>query len=236
MSITSEIIESIKLSLGGNILKLELNDDQIEILLKSAYKKISPYANELKDISIPAGVRVYDFENEDVIDVIKVVYADSSSLYKAPFPESLSMKNRHFAYNGGHLPLYKNYRKKTSYQLLGSMLMHSMPIIDRGINFKFSENKLYISGGSTDAPMTATCIVKLSDISNLKNERVIAWLTDYTLALCKESIGRIRSRFSPQTANYKFDGEILLSEAHEDKARLESELKSGKFSIEVVVR
>lgn len=236
MSVTSEIIESVKLSLGGNILKLELSDEHIEILLKSAYKKISPYANELKEISIPAGVRVYDFKNEDVIDVIKVVYGNISNLNANLSPETITMQNRYYPYNGGHLPLGRNFRNRTSYQLLGSMLMHSMPIIDRGINFKFSENKLYISGGGENAPMTATCMVKLSDISDLKNERVIAWLTDYTLALCKESIGRIRSRFSPQTANYKFDGEILLSEAHEDKARLESELKSGKFTVEVVVR
>ena len=56
------------------------------------------------------------------------------------------------------------------------------------------------------------------------------WIQNYAVALCKITLGRIRSKFSGQTSisnvGIELDGDTLLSEGREDKEKLEESLRS----------
>ena len=54
---------------------------------------------------------------------------------------------------------------------------------------------------------------------------------DYTLALAKETVGRIRSKFQVDGSPYQLDGERLISEAQSAKQDLESKLTGTIFII-----
>jgi hypothetical protein len=54
------------------------------------------------------------------------------------------------------------------------------------------------------------------------------WLRDYTLAICKEILGRIRSKYDGidgQESALKMDGSVLLSESKEERDRLTERLQ-----------
>ena len=68
----------------------------------------------------------------------------------------------------------------------------------------------------------------------LVDERAKTWIFDYSVALCKESLGRIRSKYKSTSTPLELDGETLVQEAQQEKERLHQELSElgyGEFRV-----
>ena len=88
------------------------------------------------------------------------------------------------------------------------------------IGFDFQDGKLYISEGSVFGNISIEAITDVP-IEELKDERAISWIQKYSIALCKETIGRIRNKYRSSNLPVENDGERMLEEAQTDKDRLE---------------
>lgn len=201
---------------GYPVVKCELTDEMIETLIKRAYTKIAKVTIDTKFKSVPA-LACQDFEANTVIRVFDNSALTTSHTEKDVF--SINVISRD--------------------SLMGSM---KQIIIDRAYldfsktimnySFKFHDNKLYLDG------LVGNVVVEY--IPNYEEVELEStdedWVTSYSLALCKEALGRIRGKFTPGTAPFTLDNEALLSEAQDEKSRLEEDLyekKPGFFMVDV---
>jgi hypothetical protein len=219
----SSLVSDIKLLLGGGIVRLqEVSDEDIKALIVFSFKKIKPYISDRKLITV-APARCIDLTNEKVLEVIRTyptnaVIADPSSA--APDKEVMF-----------DFQMYRAYKPTFSKQ----DLVRRYGVDDFEIPFEFENGKLYISVGSVYSFITIEAIVDV-DLESLKDERAISWIQSYALALTKERIGRIRSKFRAPGIPVEFDGELLLQEASAEKSKLESDLENKDFGPGFVLR
>ena len=113
----------------------------------------------------------------------------------------------------------------TCYKMLYNELNYT-----KDINFRYIKPKLYLDDYTNSVVIEA--LVRPEDLSDIDPEsEYYAWVKDYTLALAKETVGRIRSKFQVDGSPYQLDGERLISEAQSAKQDLESKLTGTIFII-----
>ena len=111
----------------------------------------------------------------------------------------------------------------TCYKMLYNELQY-----DNGINFRWIKPNLYLDGYNYEVIIEALVRPEaLSDIDPASE--YYAWVKDYALALAKEAVGRIRSKFTTEGSPYQLDGNTLLNEAIARKQELEANLIGSIF-------
>lgn len=208
-----ETIEDIKLTLGGTVLDLEITDTDIERIILKAYRVAKPYISEVKKITRQAS-RKMDLRNDKVLDVFRVI------------PTIPSIHGDEMLFD---------FQVYSSQKVLDIGMVQRSAMRDIYYPFDFQDGFLYLSEGYVMGMVTLECIVDL-DISELKDERVVTWIESYATALCKETIGRIRSKFKSNNLPVELDGETLLSEAQSEKTDLENSLKNEDFGFNLILR
>lgn len=134
-------------------------------------------------------------------------------------------------------------RSNYSYRLQGSELrIFPRPTSDNPMNlfvrFGFPSDPY-----KSDIPYTDETITGVSNISNIPfgnikyagiNAMSRQWIRQYTLALCKETLGLIRSKFSSVPipgSDLQMNGSDLLSQGREDKGNLITAIKETLDSL-----
>lgn len=85
------------------------------------------------------------------------------------------------------------------------------------------EQKLYIDG--FNGLVTVEYVKANPTIEDLqKNSYWSAWVRDYTLAMCKITEGRIRSKYKISSSVFEIDSDDLISEGQQEKQDLEQQL------------
>ena len=222
MNVT-ELVEDIKLLLGGGVVRLEVGDEDIEKLIKFAFKKIKPYISDRKLITVPSA-RCIDMTDKKVLEVIRVY---PTSIVVADSSQGVSDKELLFD--------FQVYRTGSNIKTSKADIVRRYSVDDFEIPFEFEDGKLYISVGSVYSGVTVEAIVDVS-LEELKDERAVAWVQGYALALTKERVGRIRSKFKASGLPVELDGDTLIQEARDEKGKLEDELENKDFGPSFVLR
>lgn len=209
------VISRIKLLLGGDVLELEVGEKAIDECINIAYSTIKPYITDSILISRPFA-QVLDLSEEGIEDVVRV-YPAESSIYT---------QDRMFDFEGIKLDRMSIRRS----------VLASYPIIDTDLHFKFSDGRLYLE---SDKVYTGTVTIEAlytPPIEKLRDERANTWIQSYTLALAKQIVGRIRSKFKSPNVPVELDGDTLLSEAQTELQMLEAELQDRQFGPFMILR
>lgn len=203
-----DTVEDIKLQLGGSVLRLEISDEDIARLIRKAYRKVKPYIAEEKYITKPYMTSI-DLRKENVHEVIRCFRTTQSIL----------TGNRLFDFETIDLR-----RKDIKKYILGSY-----PIVDDSISYRFIDGFLYLDNNvAFQGRVTAQCLTTPT-LDELQDEQAIDWIQSYALSLCKETVGRIRSKFKSPNIPIELDGDTLLSEAQQERQVLENDLTEKPF-------
>lgn len=137
----------------------------------------------------------------------------------------------------GQLDISQRVRRSNySYEIIGTKIrIHPVPTSPAG------NRKLFIRVQLPPNPLTASfaddTIYGVSNLSNVPygnltftniNSIGLQWIREYTLALCKILLGRIRSKMASipiPGGDLTLDGDSLLTEGQADRERLETDLK-----------
>lgn len=206
----------IRIKLGGDVLSVELSPEAFVACLQESYEAIEPYVNEVKYQSFPSQPR---------IDLRAYGVSDVAAVYEAPY----GVRDVEF----NPLSVYVNATRMNFRSFAERQSMLSEIASQTRKTFKFEDGYLYLDGYTTT--VTVEYFPKFSyETSN--DELAVSWVGRYVQALCKEVVGRIRSKFVPENLPVGFDGDSLLSEALEEKSRLISELTENKYGYTSVRR
>lgn len=208
----------IKTQLGYSLVDVEVEDKDLETLIKMALDKLAPYyeghrfvqasgnvidLSEHKPIAIE---KVYNVKNDQIVSLQDYAFGGTGVIIY-----DTSFTNRIISYQA-----YKMFWDELQYQ--------------KGINFKFINNILYLDGYQDTVLIDMLVRPKvISDIDD--NSQYCPWIKEYVLALTKEMLGRIRGKFSVDGSPYTLDSAQLLSEAQSEKTNLESQLIGEIFVV-----
>lgn len=201
-----EILGYIKRMVTGGVLDCEISDSVIIELIKDAYKKYVPYIGDTKSVT--------------------VIAADRVDLREYNFYDILNVKKKAQATYGGNQFDFENVMKISSLRgfdlVTGILNNHNAQ--DDTVDFSFQNGILFLDMDDVGFSQVTVEGIPNVEMEQIKDYRAEDWVRRYALALTKEVLGRVRSKFKPQGVPVELDGDTLLSEGREEKERLEQEL------------
>lgn len=216
----SKWIKRIKLLLGGSrILSLEVDDSELSELIDIAFEKMKPYITDT-DYLTRQYARVISLEDDKVEEVLKVIPGSQLATSAVSYDELLFDFQ---AYSTGRINPLSVVKKSVTPDIL--------------IPFEYvAETKsLYLAEGYTTGAVTIE-VSKSIEFEDVRDDRALQWMFQYSLALAKEVIGRIRSKAKSTNVPIELDGETLLNEASTEKQSLESSLATEQYGPAIILR
>ena len=213
-----DILNSIKYSLGYPRIDIEIEDDVIESFIDVSISKISDYADTTKFITLPA-LSCQDFKLGTVINIYN---NDDTLTLNSSFDDSSN-----YMFDETKVTLYSTggnfrYRKQSILQQASQNLNMSV----KPKSFKQVGNKLYIY--NLQGEVAVEYIPKDFKLEYFEPS-LVEWVRKYSLALCKESIGRIRSKYRSNSGPFEMDGDTLVNEALDTQNMLLDDLDSKGY-------
>lgn len=214
-----DYIDEIKLELTGGVLELELPDTTLAQVVNKALREVQRYITSTELMTIPYS-KCIDLKNSKISSVVKVYRTEGYGI--------LSPNNSETSNTRPLDPLYAQtwmiFSKGNSFYNLNdyllnfasyNTLMQIRNTLSTDLAFKYDKQaeKLYINVSEvTPARITIEYIPVINDISDIKSDYWIDIITRLSVALTKQILGRIRSRFTQSNALWTMDGAQMLSE------------------------
>ena len=157
-------------------------------------------------------------------------YVNSTVFYVLPIFEdvlrrgmlesAMRVRRSNYSYEvlGGKLRIFPI---PTSYLQLGKMFIKLMPPHDPFNPSAYKDDSVYGISGPNNFPLDNISYVTV-------NQPGRQWIRQYTLALCKELLGLIRSKFQSipiPNAELQLNGDALVSQGREDKDKLATQMR-----------
>lgn len=211
-----ELLTSIKYSLGSPKIDIEIDDEEINTFIDIALSKISDYADTTKFTNVSA-VPCQNFTLGTVLNI----YNNDNNISISNFDDNSYMfdETKVTLYStGGHF----RYRKQAILQQANQNLTSSL----KTTAFKQIGDKLYIY--NLQGEVAVEYIPKLFKFEDLE-PNLLEWVRKYSLALSKEAIGRIRSKYRSNSGPFEMDGDTLVNEAMDAQRDLLDDLDSKGY-------
>lgn len=238
----SDLIEMVKRRLGAPLVKVELDDSQIIDHINYTKEKYIKWAvgNITQEfwftIALSAGVAVYDL---DVIDPNITEIIDYSTSSAGSIHTLFTMEN--YMYNAGMYDQMLMRAGGDGYSMVSYHIARDfIETIKRYIVDPYAytyhryDNTLEIwpaasnSGGVSPGWLLVRAYKVEGDDGDIyKND----WFIDFLTALCKISLGRVRTKFANfqgvgSNISLAMDGDALIAEGKEELVTLEEKLRS----------
>lgn len=210
--------EYITKSMGGSFVDVELEDADINVIIKQTLDKIAPYYSGRRYVQ--ASGSCIDLSEHNPIAITNVFECEAAAL--------ISVED--YAFGGQNLVIYSadfrdRYTSYTAYKMLYNQFRDL-----KGADYRYIKPNLYIDGYNKE--VLIEMIVRPSKLTDIENtSQWFVWVKEYALALAKEIVGRIRSKYTVEGSPYALDGQTLLSEAQAEKIKLESVLEGDIFVV-----
>ena len=223
-----DYISEIRLELTGDLLEMEINDATLEKIVRKALRELQRYISATKTVTVPFASCI-DLKGTDVDTVVRVFrvegYGDAG--YETGTPIDPFYDQIWYAYsNGGNYLTLSNFT--ANYGAWNTMLQ-IRNTISTDLAFRQAEldDKVYITSTSKIGLITLEYIPKIKDVAEITSSFWEDKLVRLSVALTKQTLGRIRTRYTHNDAIWQQDGERLLDEANNELADLRAELKSN---------
>lgn len=225
-------IAEIKLKLGYPVLDLELDDTAFEAVVNTAFREIQRYISATRLATIPFDKSCIDLSDCHVSSVSRVFRADgyqsSSSDVKGVSMSDPLAATRWQMLSGG-TGLYNMNDYIYNYASWNTMMqIRNTMSTDLSFRFDRHDNYLYVNtNGEKPNYITIEYVPRYDNVEQIVSDYWIDKLVALSVALTKQIIGRIRSRYTQSNALWVQDGEQLLQEAETELHDLRQELKDN---------
>lgn len=230
MASLTEIREEIQLKLTGDLLESELDENTLNKIIASALRELQRYITVTRIITIPFS-RCIDLSDKEQtlgeqlsVNSIVQIYrtndlsgngdgSSSSSSY-----DPMQVAQWQLLSGMGNLMYFQdavyNYSAWTTLQQI-----RNTTSTDLAFRFDKATQRLYINvSNGTPSFITVEFIphLELEDIEKINSEYWEDMLIRLALALTKETVGRIRTRYTQSNALWQGDGDRILQEGQEE--------------------
>lgn len=225
------IKEEIILKLTGDVTRLELSDSSLTKIINSALREIQRYIDTPAFITIPYQ-KCIDMSSYKVNAVIKVLrpegYLNGESASETGMTVDPLYASQWQVLTGtGNISNMTNYMYNlTAWSTIQQI--RNTTSTDLAHVYDKNSEKLYININSNyPSKVTVMYIPRLDDVSQIKSDFWIDVLVRMSVAITKQTVGRVRTKFKQSNALWAIDGDALLEEGNSEMTALRQELKDS---------
>lgn len=204
-----DYVKWIRLQLGGTVVKLEV-EDQLPEIVEMAFNEIKNAITDIDMLTLPFS-SIIDLSKYNVATVHYVMRGAANADTMTQLQDSM-----YLYINQTNWSLQSDYVDR----IANAMLIHqNKSILATDLDFYHDkrENKLYIyCQQMTPNSVTLAYTRELTAVSDIYEPFWQEKLRRLALALTKEILGRIRSKYTPTNSTFQLDGDTLLNEAHQE--------------------
>lgn len=206
----AEYTEEISFTLGGTVLDLEIEKD-LPRCVNKAFREIKRYITTPAYMTLPwnsnNGGNTIDLSDKNVYSIINIMRPDA---YNSLSVNSLDVFGLAQSYSAvTNLDAYMNRMLR----------LQQMNTISTDLDFVWDAHTKQLSVIMNPPYTNQITIVYVPDYKSVEEVTEVYW-TDFILKLAtayaKQVLGRIRSKYTLNSAQYTLDGETLLAEANQE--------------------
>lgn len=219
-----EFVEDVKLSLGYPVVDIELDDSLIGKTVDRAFREVKRYITETRFVTIPystTGIDVSKYRINSIIQIFRTQNPAGNNYLTDVFSFGASASSSVQSGSTGLSDLLlSDYTYRTQVNQLKST-------IETDLDFTFDKHdqKLYINAyHPRPSKVTLAYIPEFKDVSEVMEQYWINYIQRMALALTKEALGRVRSKYELSSSLYKLDGNQLISEGISERDAIRQEL------------
>lgn len=220
--VRDEYIDDIKVSLGYPVVDLELEDSVIGKLVDKAFREVSRYITETRFVTIPYSTTAIDVTKYKINSVVQIFRSVNPSGHNN-VTDVYSLTAMNTSTSPSANPLLSDYIYRTQMNQLKSTIT-----TDLDFTFDKEDQKLYIN---TYFPrpqkVTLAYIPEFKDVSEVREQYWVNFILRLSLALTKETLGRVRSKYELSSSLYKLDGNQLVAEGIAERDAIRQELNEN---------
>ena len=217
-----QYVDYIKLNLGFPIVWLE-NEKFLPDIVNMAFQELKTYISDTETMTLPYQP-VIDLEGKHV-NSIAYIMRGHPNISVAGLQDMMyiyTSRNRSSGYNNSFT--LSDYAR-------GLLVQQNKAALSTDLDFMYDKRneKLYVYAQQI-LPNTITLVYTYDyqDVSELYEPHWQNYLKRLALAMTKETLGRIRGKYTLNSATYNLDADQLLSEAQTELAEIRGYLNSNK--------
>lgn len=219
----AEYTDEIIFSLGGTVLNLEIEKD-IPRCVNRAFREVKQYVTTPAYMTVPFGASAngigctVDLKDKNVYSVINVMRPDTYN--------SLSMNTLDV------FGLNAVYNAMTNAESYGNrmLLLQQLNTISTDLEFVWDTHRKQLSVTMNPPYVNAITIQYIPDYKDVEEITEVFWqdiILKLATAYAKQVLGRIRSKYTLNSAQYNLDGETLLNEANTEIQEIQTFLRTN---------
>ena len=213
-----KIVKYIDMQLGGTVLELELTPEQIKEVVEQAFDELIHYMTDLYTITV-GYANCIDLDGYNIDAIESVSRAQDSIMSGVPF--SVTALNM---IGSSGIPDITNYTNAL-------LVKRNMNIISTDMQFEWDKpnKKLYVvANPNKPTHITITFKPEYFSVEDIREQYWETQLRKLALAMCKVILGRIRSKYTSNSAKFQLDGNTLLNEGNAELQEVRTFLDSNK--------
>ena len=222
-------IDRIKLMLTGNLTHIEIKDETIGQYVDLALEEIARYIDETTMITVPYAscIDLTDFKHSSITNVYRAegYTGDTTQGYSTSEVDPLYAQTWSVFTSGGTMYNLNNYVMNfMSY----NTLLQMRNTLSTPLDFKEDKhnNKLYITSSyEVGYKITIEYVPIFKNVEDVKSDYWIDIIRRMSLAMVKIALGRIRTRYTQNNAQWAQDGDKLLEEGNTELKELREVLR-----------
>lgn len=216
-----QYVSYVKIQMGGSVVKLACENDIPFIIEKIAFEDLKNYITTVQ--TMQAGFsNAINLADKKVANVKYVLRNKNNSTTITGMDTNL------FIYQtSGQYGINQFAKDQITYNLLINQVKNT---ISSDMDFQYDKvnEVLYLYANyPTPTSVTIGYIPEWDSVEELYSPYWMSYLKRFAVAYTKETEGRIRSKFTLNSAQYSLDGNTLLQEAASELSQIRSELDSN---------
>ena len=222
--------DEIKFRLTGGIVAIELPDSSIDAAINASLREVQSYICSTRIVTIPYEkcIDVKDFKINSISRIYRVDgYSDGSDTVGSGPVDPMYAAPWQLLSGTGTLYNFQDY----VYDFASwNTLLQIRNTISTDLAYKYdqTDEKLYINVSSNiPRKITIEFVPRYEDVSEIKSDFWIDVLMRMAVAITKQTLGRIRSKYKQTNALWTLDGDQLLEEGNTELSELREYLQAN---------
>lgn len=207
--------DEIRFKLTGGVLRLEIDDSALDCAINSALREIQRYICSTRVVTIPYQ-KCIDVKDLKVNSISRIYRTESyttgpDTMGTTPVDPMYAAQWQMLSGTGN---LY-NFQDYVYDFAAWNTLLQIRNTISTDLAFIYNKDseKLYINMSQNfPTHITIEFVPRYEDVSEIKSDFWIDILMRLALAITKQTLGRIRSKYTQSNALWELDGDKLLEE------------------------
>lgn len=213
-----KIVLYIESQLGGQVLELELKPEDIKVIVEQAFEELVHYMTDTYTVTVPYA-NCIDLKKYNIDSVESVIRAQDSILTGIPFAlPAMDLYNITGMYN---IEEYTN----------AMLIKRNLSLLSTDMDFVWDKpnRKLYINANPNKPKMvTINFKPEYYSVEDIRESHWETQLRKLALGMCKIILGRIRSKYTSNSAKFQLDGPTLLAEGNAEVQAVRQYLDENK--------